>query len=259
MKKLLAFLLSFSMFLAFSPALALAKKGEEPTKVKYYAPASEDAVEDDVYDVEGRPELKVKVHVYKQDAKRQKPGSGSNQPALQCNLADTDSSAVVPAAGWHLSTAAPVTYRLNVSSVPSTVGGSNLVTIATNSYGQWTGAVLGKVQVARGTNTTVNRARYDGQNVIAWGRTSNTALAVTYIWYYTATGLVAETDTIFNSSVPWAWSNPATWVTATGTTCAYKNVYDAQGILTHELGHWMGLKDIYTSDFVDNTMYGYGS
>ena len=38
------------------------------------------------------------------------------------------------------------------------------------------------------------------------------------------------------------------------------NAYDAQEILTHELGHWMGLGDMYdAANYQNATMYGYGS
>jgi hypothetical protein len=151
------------------------------------------------------------------------------------------------------------TYRLNPSSVPSSVGSSYLPTIASNAYGVWLKAISNKVTISRGSNTTVNKARFDGQNIIAWGRAPSSALAVSYIWYYPSTGLAAEVDTIMNQNFAWAWSNPSSWQTNPGTTCAYQNVYDAQDILTHELGHTMGLDDVYTDSFANNTMYGYGS
>ena len=111
----------------------------------------------------------------------------------------------------------------------------------------------GNVNITRTAfNTNVNRARYDGQNIIAWGRTNGSALAVTYTWFNQATGYVAEVDTIMNQKFSWFWN-------ATNNTCTEQNSYDAQNILTHELGHWMGLDDTYDSTYVNNTMYGYGS
>ncbi|MDO8658770.1 MAG: matrixin family metalloprotease [Candidatus Levybacteria bacterium] len=171
-------------------------------------------------------------------------------PVATCD--DIDSTAIVAATGWHLP--GNVTYRLNALSVPSSVGSSNLASISANAFSVWKDAVPEKVNFTRGSNTSVNKSRYDGQNIVAWGRTSASALAVTYTRYYTSGGLVVDVDTIFNKSYIWSWTNPAS------NSCSlYSNAYDAQDILTHELGHWMGLDDHYTLDYVNNTMYGYGS
>jgi hypothetical protein len=89
--------------------------------------------------------------------------------------------------------------------------------------------------------------------VVTWGRTSGTALGVTYTWYNPSTGEVAEVDTVLNSKFAWSWTPFST------DACVNSATYDAQNILTHEVGHWMGLNDEYTADFANNTMYGYGS
>ena len=216
--------------------------------------------QDGVYDVPGHANLKLQVIVYhgKPAEKSAKPGPAP-APQLQCNLPDLDSSAVVAPAGWVMP--ASWTYRLNPSSVPATVGKNNAATIAVNAFAQWNSAVNGAVSIMRLPDTSANRAQYDGQNIIAWGRTSGTALATTYIWYDTSISpyKVMELDTIMNQKFSWAWADPAVWQTSAGTTCAYQGVYDAQDILTHELGHWYGLNDEYTGDYVNNTMYGYGS
>ncbi|MFH1866982.1 MAG: matrixin family metalloprotease [Patescibacteria group bacterium] len=225
-----------------------------------------------VYDVPGNPHLKLRVFVHpaknqnheKQDNKAKPAGKGKPAPppptetCSPTNTADPDSSAVVNGAGWSL----PSTwvYRLNLGSVPSSVGSGNLATITDSSYNAWLNAapnVSAAVSITRGSDTGTNRARLDGQNIITWGRTSGSALATSYVWYYTATGIAAEVDTIMNKKFSWKWSDPATW--PSGQTCAYQGVYDAQDILTHELGHTMGLADEYESAYQHNTMYGYGS
>ena len=192
------------------------------------------------------PNLRVRVHVH---TPKQKP-SPTQSPSLVCNPPDPDSTALTPAAGWHLPST--WTYRLNTYSTPSSVGYSNLSTIANSAFTNWSGAISGKVTFTKGANTTANRARFDGQNIIAWGSTSSGTLAVTYTWYYTATHQAAEEDTIFNQNVSWSWSG-------NNGGCANSNAYDAQDILTHETGHWMGLDDTYSSAYVNNTMFGYGS
>lgn len=169
--------------------------------------------------------------------------------ALVCNLADPDSSATVGSTGWKLPS--NWTYNLNPSSVPSSVGGSNLATIVSNGFADWTAAANNKVAFTQGPNTSVARQAYDQKNVIAWGRTSGSALGVTYVRYYTSTGQVVDVDTIMNKKFAWKWSN--------SNTCAESTAYDAENIMNHELGHWLGLDDMYTADYTDNTMYGYGS
>lgn len=208
-----------------------------------------------VYDVPGNPHMKLRVFVYHakpedvvKEARGGKPAPET--PALVCGLADPGSDSVVSAAGWKLPSA--WSYDVNLESVPSTIGASNAEILIANSYAAWESQLGGKVDFSRGSTTTTATSKLDYQNIVAWGRTSGTALAVTYTWYYPSTGEVVEIDTIMNKKFTWYWSG--------STSCAYQGVYDAQNILTHELGHTVGLSDEYNaSSFGNNTMYGYGS
>jgi len=199
---------------------------------------------DGVYDVPGHPEMKVRVFVHKI-----KPGKPSPEPVLTCGLADPNFSADVAWAGWKLPSS--WTYNLNITSVPAAVGGTNLPAMTAAVFGEFIGAINNQVSVNRGLDTSRTSKALDGQNIITWGRASASALAVTYIWYYSSTGEVVELDTIMNKKYAWDWSEQE--------NCAYIGVYDAQNILTHEIGHWFGLNDHYTTDYVDATMYGYGA
>jgi len=209
--------------------------------------------EEGVYNVPNHPNLKVRVFVHKE-----KP-TKIVSPSLACNLSDPDSSAIVKSAGWHLPNA--WSYTLNIYSLPATINANNFITMANNAFNRWsdvTGSSSKIIFTKTTTNTTLSRATFDGKNIIAWGRTSASALAVTYTWYNKITKEVVEVDTIMNKKFSWNWSDPATW-TSPATTCADQNSYDAQNILTHELGHWLGLDDETFLDFVNNTMYGYGA
>lgn len=203
-----------------------------------------DLEKDGTYNEPGHPGIKVRVIVH-----REKPGQVS-LPALVCSLPDPDSAAVVTAGAWHLPSS--VMYRLNPSSVPASVGAVNLAVIAQHGFSDWSSASGNKVSFARGADTAVARSAYDGQNVIAWGRTSGNALGVTSIRYNTTTGLAVDVDTIMNKKFSWSWSN--------SSTCADSTTYDAEDIMTHEQGHWLGLDDQYNASAYQNaTMYGYGS
>lgn len=209
--------------------------------------ASDDSIPevDGTYDQPGHPGVKVRVFVHKEKGER----VGQATPTLlACGLVDNNSSAVVAPAGWKLPSA--VTYNLNPSSAPSSVGSVNVPAIAANGFADMTGAIGGKVSMTRGSNTNLVRSSYDGKNIIAWGRASSGTLGVTYIRYYVSSGIVVDVDTIMNNKYRWSWSN--------STNCADTNSYDAENILTHEIGHWFGLDDEYAAAFVDNTMFGYG-
>lgn len=214
-------------------------------EISEYLPPEENGI----YDIPGHPEMKVRVFVHHPKIKMDK--KGENSSSLVCDD-DPSSDAVVSPAGWHLPNGQWV-YRLNTISVPSSVGSNNFNTIAQLSFSAWQNAINSKVTFVSGSPTSINRAKYDGQNIVAWGRTSGSALAVTYTWYYPNTGLVAETDTIINQKFPWSWTDQSLH-----PTCGLENSYDAQNILTHEIGHWMGLNDEYANEYINNTMYGYG-
>ncbi|MDP3975222.1 MAG: hypothetical protein Q8P88_02985 [Candidatus Jorgensenbacteria bacterium] len=220
------------------------------------------------YSVPGNPHLKLRVFVYhgKPDNPGKPDGKGNPKPpppppSEVCEptvSADPDSNAVVNGAGWTLPSA--WTYHLNVGSVPGSVGSANLATIAGNSFAAWLSAdpsVGQVVDVVRGSDTSMNRAQLDGENIVVWGRTSGSALAVSYVWYNTITHQAVEVDTIMNKKFSWEWSDPNTW--PAGQTCAYEGAYDAQNIMVHEFGHTFGLDDEYASAYTHNTMYGYGA
>ncbi|MBI9085332.1 MAG: choice-of-anchor H family protein [Desulfobacterales bacterium] len=91
---------------------------------------------------------------------------------------------------------------------------------------------------------------YDGENQVLWGNISG-ALARAYIWSIPDT--IVECDIVFNDA--YAWSTDP--VPAAGQ-------YDVETVALHELGHGLGLRDLY-GDIGDGqydvakVMYGYGA
>jgi len=198
---------------------------------------------DGIYTDPDYPDIKVRVFVHKE-----KPARSINS-TLVCSP-DPESDAVVHPAGWKLPQT--WTYSLNLSSAPASVNGASLPTIAKNGFDDWISASGKSVSFSRNADTLIDRQANDFKNIIAWGRTSGNALAVTYIRYYPDTGRVVDIDTIMNKKFAWKWAN--------SNTCADPGAYDAENILTHEQGHWLGLDDEYNAGLYGNaTMYGYGA
>jgi len=104
---------------------------------------------------------------------------------------------------------------------------------------------------AYNVDTTAAYGVRDSKNSIVFGNYSNNAvIAVTSVWYSTKTKQIQEFDMLFNNYYNWgdASINPSD-----------ASVMDLQDIATHELGHSIGLDDIYTSTCSAVTMYGYGT
>ena len=75
------------------------------------------------------------------------------------------------------------------------------------------------------------------------GRGRN-AIAMTIIWRLTGIPELIEWDQVYNTGYPWSDSGES-------------GKMDFQNIATHELGHSVGLGDLYTEECTDQTMYGY--
>lgn len=264
LRKITVLLFVFLFFVLTTPAFSIEKP--TPPTAPSAPPAPEVPAPPDVsgvFNVPERPGMKVRVFAHPPKptppaapGRTPKPSASPTPVAAVnnsqvCGLSDPNSNAVVGKAGWKIPSG-NWAYQLNLGSVPSTVGQGNLDTIVNSGFGQYKSAASNKVNFVKGINTSVNRARLDGRNIITWGRASSGTLGVTYIWYYPSTGLTAEIDTVMNNRYKWSWSN--------SNVCADNLTYDAQNIITHELGHWLGLDDEYDSTrFGDNTMFGYGS
>jgi len=126
----------------------------------------------------------------------------------------------------------------------------------TNSYGFSTSAVVNTITTSANTwdvkttyqvfsykgTTSKTAGTRDGYNVVSWGLYQAGAIAVTYIW---ARGKrILETDCRMNTYYGWSLSGQA-------------GKMDVQNIMTHEFGHWCGLKDLYNDKDYWLTMYGY--
>jgi len=125
-------------------------------------------------------------------------------------------------------------YGFSVSAVETAI------TTSADTWDRETGA---QVFSYKGT-TSRSAGRYDGYNVVSWGAYRAGVIAVTYIWY--SGDRIIETDTRMNTLFKWSLSGEA-------------GKMDVQDIMTHELGHWCGLADLYSDVDYWLTMYGYAS
>ena len=101
----------------------------------------------------------------------------------------------------------------------------------------------------------------NGDNEVGWVSISESypnAIAVTLVWYNIFTGLIAEVDMAMNGDFLWSQTDiPAG--TDPNIVVGDSSSYDVQNIVTHEVGHWLLLEDLYQKPAGDQTMFGYGS
>ncbi|MDD5111194.1 MAG: matrixin family metalloprotease [Candidatus Altiarchaeota archaeon] len=97
-------------------------------------------------------------------------------------------------------------------------------------------------------DTTASYGNLDGKNAIAFGSyPTNGVIAVTSVWYNRRTKQITEFDILFNTYYTW------------GDATVDSSLMDLQNIATHELGHAVGLSDLYTQSCTAVTMYGYSN
>jgi hypothetical protein len=133
-----------------------------------------------------------------------------------------------------------INYYINPK---NTYGFSNaaVVSTITTSVNTWDKETSYQVFSYVGT-TTRAAGKYDGYNVIAWGKYRTGVIAVTMSWV--SDGHTLEVDCMMNTRFKWSLTGEA-------------GKMDVQNIMTHELGHFCGLKDLYNDADYWLTMYGY--
>lgn len=178
-------------------------------------------------------------------------GHGKPLPPSNCTVTTNDQVNDYGLAGWHMASSG-MNYQINFTTKPKNLSESQVLTAIADSFGTWTTADSKQIFNFSGT-TSVKTAKLDGTNAILWKGISSGALAITYAWYSTITGELAEADTVFNRNYNWDLTS-----ISAGDCGGTNGAYDVQNIATHEFGHWVGLDDLYSTADKDLTMYGYG-
>ena len=143
-------------------------------------------------------------------------------------------------------TALPVSYVINLTNTQELT--QDFITNAVfNSAETWDGAISKELMNdAYTVNYTAAYGAQDDKNAIVFGNyPTKGVIAVTTVWYNPATKSIVEFDIEFDTD--WSW----------GDATINSSVMDLQNIATHELGHGVGLADIYSSTCSAVTMYGY--
>jgi len=120
---------------------------------------------------------------------------------------------------------------------------TNVVNTIKASANTWDSQTSYTVFFYKGTTSRTAGSR-DGYNVVSWSSYSAGAIAVTYIW--SSGSRIVETDCRMNTYYSWSLSGQS-------------GKMDVQNIMTHEFGHWCGLKDLYSDADYWLTMYGYAN
>jgi hypothetical protein len=138
--------------------------------------------------------------------------------------------------------ATPVTYTINTSYGLSS--GFIISAIEISNY-EWD-SETSKVLFADTAVGAYPWKVYDGKNSVSFGNYDTSGvIAVTVTWYNRFTRVAVESDILFDTDYAW------------GDATVVSGVMDLQNIATHEIGHTIGLGDMYDGVCSAVTMFGY--
>ena len=146
----------------------------------------------------------------------------------------------------------PVDWKMNTAGSVD-VGFSASRIAVENAFNTWQATSSYITFNYAGSTSSTNFSSYNGENLMVWyennwtgetGRPSST-IAVCRYWY--VSGVTVDSDIAFNGE-NYTWS-------ATGEG----GKMDIENLGAHEIGHFLGLGDLYSGGDSEKTMYGYGS
>ncbi len=140
----------------------------------------------------------------------------------------------------------PVSYVINPSN-PQNLSAEFIASAMFAGAETWDSAVSAELfSNAYGIDYGVQYGIQDYKNAIAFGDYGDSnVIAVTSVWFTRIGKRIVEFDQLYNTRFVW------------GDATNNAGLMDLQNIATHELGHAVGLGDIYSSSCTAVTMYGY--
>ena len=149
-----------------------------------------------------------------------------------------------------------LTYYINTSSAPEGLSAADVEDAINESFATWEDEEAAGLDLfTMGGTTTVSGSKYDGQNTVSWAKIApKSIIAIATFWYTSGDGdfyRVVQFDIVFNSFLSWG-------IDPDGDGGTSINAFDIQNIATHEVGHIVGLDDLYDDSNKLQTMYGYG-
>lgn len=144
------------------------------------------------------------------------------------------------------------TYNLTLSTfkAPSDVA-TEFEGALSGATGEWEATDLPNNAFGTVTATADRpRQRLDGKNMVGFAKGAGGAVGITRFWIDTSTDTVLEFDILLSSNFPWSTDLNEAVDSCSGTPGAF----DVQAVLTHELGHPVGLEHV---DNDAQTMYAF--
>ncbi len=182
------------------------------------------------------------------------PGAGAATPRRGCPAPRTCAAYSLKPYRWP-TVKGFATLQFSVNPVQVWVPQQDAVQAASRAAAAWASASP-KVKVAPVSTTTSLPRLGDGQNVIAWTQLDAGTLAAASVWV--KNGKVVEADIALNALIPWAWTPCAPTdgsCTPAAADAGLVRRFDLQSVLTHEVGHWLGIGHLDGAAAAELTMF----